>query len=311
MARQQKKKQRAFEGFSLRNADQYADAAQKRSYYKQRLVDGLVDEAAAKENARLQSLEGWEDDAPAALQPYAFDPEIGGYDPGTGSNVGSGARLSRSGSATAFGKLFEDYGISASGTRKVTKGGFHIDKPAKLSKHPRRKTPWWLRVSWKHPDIVKEFGQVDYEMLRDFYLFRRSDEEIFEENKLVFKREARESGLQRVVSSANAVTRHRLDLVDEGNKLWGAKDPDAAKPAPEDDDLNPYGFFAAGPVIPEGFGSISCVVRGCHSYSVVPLEESGIFRPSGWYICANHGDRTQKRFVRYKALALSKLRVKP
>ncbi len=134
MARQ-KKKQRAFPGFSLRNADQYDDAAQKLSYDKQRLVN----EAAAKESARLESLEGWDDaEAPAAFQDRAFDPNIGGRDPGTGSGVGIGARLGRSGSApAAFNKLFQDYGISASGTRKIEKAGFIIIRPAELSTNPR------------------------------------------------------------------------------------------------------------------------------------------------------------------------------
>ncbi len=306
MARQ-KKKQRAFPGFSLRNADQYDDAAQKLSYDKQRLVN----EAAAKESARLESLEGWDDaEAPAAFQDRAFDPNIGGRDPGTGSGVGIGARLGRSGSApAAFNKLFQDYGISASGTRKIEKAGFIIIRPAELSTNPRHKTPWWLRAAWKQPDILEEFGKTDYELLRDFYLFRRSDEELFEENKLVFKHEANEAGLKRVINSANGVTRHRLDLVDEGNKLWGAKDPDAAKPESEDDD-DPYYGHATTPVIPEGFGSIPCIVRVCRSYAVVPLEESGVFGRSGWYVCANHGDRTQKKFVRRKALAFSALRVK-
>jgi len=304
MARQQKKKpQRAFGGYSLRNADVFDNPTRAQNHKV------LVAEAAAKENVRIESLEGWEDaEAPAAFQPHSFDEQTARHPEGVAPEARSHKER-----VLEYNRLFYDFGISAAGSQKVAKPGFQIlpDKGASFQRNPRRKTPWWLRAPWKQPDIVKEFEKLDYELLRAFYLGHYSDEDIFEENRLVFEHEAKESGRKRFLSSANAVTRHRLDLVDEGNKLWGAKDPDDAKPESEDDDLNPYGFFAAGQVIPEGFGSIPCVVRGCHSYHVVPLEESGIFRPSGWYICANHGDRTQKRFVRYKALALSKLRVKP
>lgn len=107
----------------------------------------------------------------------------------------------------------------------------------------RKNAPWWIKAPHLQGTIKAAFGETNYGLLRDFYVGYMTDEDLFEENKKIFEFESngkiseyeidgkileyvtQDKSLGRYTSSSEAVKKRRLALAKRGDELWGKSNP--------------------------------------------------------------------------------------
>jgi len=193
----------------------------------------------------------------------------------------------------------------------------------------RRATPWWLS---NEKALAKlNFGENDIDILRFFYLSHMSDDDIYEEMRMVFKILEPGENATRHTSSGKAVKKRRLKLVKDGNQTLGKDEPNAEKEKPCFSDewhhateldvplgttvatitrgrtqaLLPQSPPQAHPMqeapgwtqtvsVPSRHYSLECAVEGCHEFYIYPEPR----RAERIYVCRNHPTRIQKDALR-------------
>jgi hypothetical protein len=324
-------RQRAFAGFSLRNADDLDGGDLSPEILANMTIEKAVPTVAeagpGEKTVKMSSADndkaftrirnGWRDDLRSESLKQTEERIARGQDP---------QRFNFQ--AHAFDKGLESLDIPAPIYQEI-RGGYGITqlKGNGSFKGWRRETPWWL------PDSVAlaklKLDPNDLDILRYFYLSHMNDEDIYQEMRLVFKIQEPGENATRHTSSGKAVKQRRLKLVKNGNAVLGEKDPSEAreKSCFSDEWRNateldiPLNTTDGGctlatitrtrekvqtqPMqeapgwtqtrnIPPGHYTLGCAVPDCRSFYIYPEPRLA----DRVYVCRNHPVRMQKKALR-------------
>jgi|HubBroStandDraft_2_1064218.scaffolds.fasta_scaffold18922_2 hypothetical protein len=318
-------RQRAFAGFSLRNADALdgvrIDPKIAEKMTLEKAIPTLAVAGPGTKTVKMSSADtdpsfgrirnGWRDDLRSESLKEVEERIERGEDPETFS--------------------FQNYAFD-SGLESIPRKKEGIDRYQEISngygvvtlkgnedfKGWRRESPWWLL---NEKALAKlNLSEHDSDILRYFYLSHMSDDDIYEEMRMVFEILEPGENTSRHTSSGNAVKKRRLKLVKDGNQILGKDDPSAEKEKPlfsdewhDATELDvPLGTTIATitrpqrahPMqepgwtqtrsVPSGYYSLECAVEGCHEFYIYPEPR----RAERIYVCRNHPTRIQKAALR-------------
>jgi hypothetical protein len=212
-----RKRKRAFEGFSLRNIDAYLDLQTNERPVSSSLLKSkqeVVMSGGNEDRAFMKTLDPWlvrhrSGSTTPGFQDHAFDSKL--------------EKPQKQEAKNAFGNQGFDIKDVKGGTERI---GW------------RRSTPWWLKDSARVAEFFRhEYGTgkdgkvlsnaelakvagTDLEILKSFYFFRMSDEEIWEEMEFdVFRSEANPKSAAQS-EDANGGTQTRRRMSNSGVYLW-------------------------------------------------------------------------------------------
>ena len=297
------KRKRAYEGHSLRNIDAHLDDVPKDvigtmtlekpvPITVRKLKQDIVLNSSDLDKAFRQTPVGWltehrSDPTTPPFQSHSFDSELE--------------------------KTSIDKAKNAFGTQ-----GFDIKHPKGWTDRIgwRRQTPWWLKDQKRLADFYRheygidkdgsvltnkelaEVAGIDLEILKNFYQFRMSDEDIWEEMERDFTVEINSEAAGRIrgrkrwnTTSKTAVKQRRLALVKRGDELHGSVDPNQEaskvdvwkeirdrKTAPQ-----PPGWTQMK-VVPPGQYAVQCSVADCPKIAITSVRTTA----DSTYLCKNH-----------------------
>jgi hypothetical protein len=289
------KRKRAYEGLSLRNADAHLDKVPNEKPVPvtvRKSKQDIVLSTADRDKAFRQTPIGWltehrSDPTTPGFQSHSFDSELD--------------KPSIVKAKNAFGTQGFDIADLKGGNERI---GWRL------------KTPWWLKDQKRVADFFRheygidkdgsvltnkelaEVAGIDLEILKKFYQFRMSDEDIWDEMELDFTVEINSEAAGRIrghkrwdTTSKTAVKQRRLALVKRGDELHGSVDPnqDARRPdiwkeiRDRKMPTQPPGWIQMK-VVPQGQYGVPCSVADCPEIAVTSTGTTAASR----YLCRNH-----------------------
>ena len=293
------KRKRAYEGLSLRNIDAYLDDASKEKPVPtsvQKSKQDVVLSTADQDKAFRQTPIGWltehrSDPTTPGFQSHSFDSEL---------------------DKTPIGEAKAAFGTQGFDITDLKGGNERIGW--------RLKTPWWLKDQKRVADFFRreygidkdgsvltnkelaEVAGIDLEILKNFYQFRMSDEDIWEEMMPDFFDETNSVTADRIrgrkrwnINSKTGVKQRRLALVKRGNELHGVDDPtQEARTADIWKDIRDRRTAPQSPgwtqtrAVPPGQYAVPCSVAGCPEIAITAARTTA----ESTYLCRSHSGRS-------------------